>query len=129
MGLLERGPDRDERLLRANGGRQVFRVIPARPVEGLPHGDPKTIGRQAGGQPIHRHDPPDVEHLVVVALGLEVRVIERELPTEALQLAGDDDPVPCVEASLDVAPPEPGRLDGSGVVLEDGDRPLDAAPK
>ena len=40
-----------------------------------------------GGQPVDRHDPPDVEQLVVAAHGLEVRVVEGQLPAEVLELA------------------------------------------
>ncbi len=129
MSLLERRPDRYERLAVANGRHKVFRVVLARPVEGLAHRDPKAIGRQAGGQAIDRHDPPDVEHLVVVAFRLEVGVVEGELPAEMLELPGNDDAIARVEPSLDVAAPEPGRLDGPRVILEQRDRPLDTPPE
>ena len=37
--------------------------------------------------------------------------------------------MPGRQASLDVAAPEPGRVDRPRLVLEDGDRPLDASPE
>ena len=36
---------------------------------------------------------------------------------------------PGKQAALDEPPPEPGRLDRAGLVLETGDRPLDPAPE
>ncbi len=129
MGLLERRADRDQLIAVADRLRQVLRVGIAGAIERVAHGDPQPRRCQPGRQPVDRHDPPDMEHLVVVALWLEVGVVEGQLPAESLELAGDDDPIVHVEAPLDVAPPEPGRLDRPRAVLEDRDRPLDPAPE
>ena len=129
MGLLKRGPDRNELIAIADRTRQVLRVGLAGAVQRIADCNPQASRRQAGREPVDGHDSADMEHLVVVALGLEIGVIEGQLPPEPLQLPGDDDAVARMEPPLDVAAPEPGRLERTGLVLEDGDRPLDATPK
>ena len=54
----------------------------ARPVERLAHRDPEAGGRQAGREPVDRHDPADVEHLALGSDRLEVGVVEGQLPAE-----------------------------------------------
>ena len=129
VGLFQRVADRGQLLAAQDIAGQVFRVRLAGPVEQVADRDPQPVRGEPRAQAVDRHDPPDVEQLVVLALGLEVGVVERQLPAEPLQLAADDDLVVDVQPSLDEAPPEPRRLDRPGLVLEDGDRPLDAAPE
>ena len=38
-------------------------------LERFPDGHPESGRRQAGGQPVDGHDPPDMEHLVLGPLG------------------------------------------------------------
>ena len=129
------GPPRARRRSRASVlaaaelARQVLGVLPAGAVERLPDRAPQRDRGEPGRQPVHGHDPPDVEQLVVVALGLEVGVVERPLPAEVLELARDDDALAGVQPALDVPPPEPGRLDRPRLVLEHRDRALDPPPE
>jgi hypothetical protein len=87
MRLLEGDADPDELLFPGDARRQVLRVDLAGAVQGVANGDPEPRRGEAGGQAVDRHDPPDMEHLVVIALGLEVRIVERQLPAEVLDLA------------------------------------------
>src|SRR5204863_8832534 len=93
------------------------------------HRDAETGRGETRGQPIDRHDPPDVEHFALGPDRLEVRVVERQLPAEVLELAGHDDVRARKQPALDVATAEPCRLDRAGLVLELGDGPLDPAPE
>ena len=91
---------------------------------------PQARGGQPGRQPVDRHDPARVEDLgALLGDRLELRVVERQLPAEALDLARDDDLAADLEPAIDVAAAEPGRVDRAGLVLEPGDRPLDPPPE
>ena len=126
MRLLERVADPDQLLLRLEVRREILGILAADAIERLANDDPQPVGGQPGGEPINRHDPADVQQLVVSALLLEVRVVERSRPAEMLQLARDDHAVAWMEPPLDVPPAEPRRVDRPGFVLEHGDGPLDA---
>ena len=127
MRFLQGTDDPDQLLTVADDRRQIFRIATAGAIQRFAHRDPQPRRRQAGGQPIDRNDPPDVQQLVVAAHGLEVRIVDRELAAEPLQLPGDDDLRSREEPAFDEAAAEPRRLDRAGGVLEHGDRPLDAA--
>ena len=125
VGLLEGDVDRQEPLGLPDGGRQVLRVLVAGTVECLADGRPQPCRGQPRRQRIDGHDPPGVEHLGVALGDLELGVVEGELAAEPLDLAGDDDGVARLQAALDVAPPEPGRLRGAGLVGQRGHGALD----
>ena len=127
--LLDRLGQGHELTIRNERGWQVVEVRRNGPIERIAHRPPERDRGEPRGQPVHRHDPPDVEQLVLVALGLEVRVVEGPRPAEVLELARDDHPVARMQPALDVPPPEPRRLDRAGLILEDGDGPLDATPE
>ena len=126
---MRRRRDAGQALLAADGGRQVLRVGGTRPVERVADGDAEAGSGQPGGQPVDRHDPAGEQDLVVALEDLEVRVVEGQLPAEPLDTPADDDLVVDLQASLDITPAEPGRLDRARLVGQGGDRPLDPAPE
>ncbi len=127
VGLLDGARDRHEPLLRHDRRGQVLRVGVPGLVERLADRRPQARRRQTGGQRVDRHDPARVEHLVPSGQHLELWVVERQLATEVLDLPRDDDLAADRQAALDEAPPEPGRVDAAGIVLEPRDRALDPA--
>jgi hypothetical protein len=128
VGVLERLGDGRHRLLGAQGLRQVLRVGVARLVQRLAHRLPQAGRRQAGRQPVDRHDPADVEQVRRVRL-LELGVVEHDPESAVLELARDDQLVARPEAALDEPAAEPGRLGRAGLVREERGRDLDPAPE
>ena len=126
--LLERLADEAEPELASNVSREVLRVGACRSIERRADGAPERRDTEAGREPVDRHDPPGVEEGRAI-VRLELGVVERHPGPEAAQLAAHDDRVAGLEATLDEAAPEPGRIDGAGRILQAGDRPLDAPPE
>ena len=107
-------------------GRQVL-LVRSIAVEGGTHGGPQLARRDALRQPIHRHDPPRVDELRPV-VGLELGVLEDDLPAALADLAARDDERPLRQALLDEAAPEPDRLRLVALlVAKERGRALDAA--
>ena len=127
VGLLDRPGDRHEPLLGRDLGGQVLRVGEPGLVERLADRRAEADRGEAPGQPVDRHDPPGMEQLRVVGDDLEFGVVEGQPAAEVLDLARHDDLGTDEQPALDEAPPEPGRVDAPGVVLESRDRPLGPA--
>ncbi len=122
VGRLDGLGDTHEPLLASEIGGQVLGIGVAGPVERLAHRRPQARRRQAGRQPVDRHDPAGVQHLAVaIAVDrLELRVVDRQRAAEPLEPAGHDDLLAGAEPSLDEAPAEPRRFDLAGVVARAG---------
>jgi len=118
--------DRDEALLSADVRGQVFGVAMSGAIESLAHRRPEAGGRQSRGQRIDGHDAPGMEDRGTV-VALEFGVVERQAPAELPQLPADDHRVAGPQPPFDVPAPEPGGIGRAGVVLKDGDGPLDTA--
>ncbi len=129
VGRFEGRRDAGQAHLAADGGRQVLRVGGTRPIERVADGGAEAGSGQPGGEPVDRHDATGEQDLVVALEDLEVRVVEGQLPAEPLDTPGDHDLVVDLEASFDITPAEPGRLDRARLVGQGGDRPLDPAPE
>ena len=112
----------------ADLGGQVLRIRPEA-VERRAHRGPQLARRDPARQPVDRHDPPGVEELAAV-VGLELGVLEDDLPAALAHLAAGDDGGALGEPTLDEAAPEPDRLDlVAGVVAQDRDRALHPTPE
>ena len=130
VGLLEGDVDRQEPF-GLDGSRPAGTPDTGCRRDRAPRGWPPAVGPscQTRRQRVDGHDPPGVEHLGVTLGDLELGVVEGELAAEPLDLAGDDDRVARFQPALDVAPPEPSRLGGAGLVGQRGDGPLDPSPE
>ena len=129
MSGLDRGRDRHQPFLGDDRGRQVLGIGEACLVERLADGRPEADRGKSCRQAVDRDDPSGMEQLGVVGDDLELGVVEGQAPPEMLDFARYDDLGADEQPALDEAPPEPGRIDAPGLVLESRDRPLGPASK
>ena len=127
VGRLDRLRDRHQPFLGDDLGRHVLGIREARLVERLADRRPEADRREPRRQAVDRHDPSGVEQLGVVGDDLELGVVEGQAAPEMLDLARHDDLGADEQPALDEAPPEPGRIDAPGLVLESRDGPLGPA--